>query len=147
MSNKRNYWLHRISHCGYLSHPLLEPHGLLSIGFSDLSEKVKQSCNEKNFCGNIKHSDWGSGASFKESGKNLSLIYTMTNQRIFRSYKEPIRGKISWRERWQGYDKGLISCWEVGRELREKKPELSKLAKKGELPILGFKGGVRKKIK
>ena len=29
----------------------------------------------------------------------------------------------------------------------KKEPELSKLAKKGELPVLGWKGGVEKKIK
>ena len=42
------------------------------------------------------------------------------NQHIFRSYQEPDRGKLSWSERWEGEDKGLITCWEVGRELSEK---------------------------
>lgn len=65
---------------------------------------------------------------------------------IFRLFTEPIRGEISWEERWRGEDKGLISCWELGRERRVKEPELAKRAENGELPILGFKGGVDKKI-
>ncbi|MCP4612921.1 MAG: hypothetical protein GY845_29870 [Planctomycetes bacterium] len=69
------------------------------------------------------------------------------NQRIFRSYKEPNREGLSWNERWRGCDKGLITCWEVGRELSQKKPELAERARNGELPILAWKGGVEKKIK
>lgn len=69
------------------------------------------------------------------------------NMRIFRSYKEPIRTGLSWDESWKGDDKGLITCWEVGRELREKEPELASRAEKGELPVLGWKGGVDKKTK
>ncbi len=69
------------------------------------------------------------------------------SKRIFRLITEPIRGEISWEERWRGEDEGLISCWELGRELRVKEPELAKRAEIGELPILGFKGGVDKKIK
>ena len=38
-------------------------------------------------------------------------------------------------------------CWEVGRELREKKPELARRAENGELPALGWKGGVETKTK
>ncbi len=69
------------------------------------------------------------------------------NQRIHRSHKEPKREGLSWDERWKGKDKGLITCWEVGRELREKEPELAFRAEKGELPVLGWKGGVEKKTK
>ena len=69
------------------------------------------------------------------------------NQRIYRSFKKPIRGKLSWDKLWEGRDKGLIKCWEVGRELSEKEPDLAERAKKGELPVLGWKGGVEKKIK
>lgn len=68
-------------------------------------------------------------------------------QRIFRSYKEHEREGLSWDERWKGEDKGLITCWEVGRELREKEPELASRAENGELPVLGWKGGVEKKTK
>ena len=68
-------------------------------------------------------------------------------QRIVRSYREPPREGLSWKESWQGYDKGLITCWEVGRQLRDKKPELAESAKNGELPLLGWKGGLRGKVK
>ena len=69
------------------------------------------------------------------------------NQRIFRSFKEPIRVGLSWNERWRGRDKGLISCWEVGRELSQKNPELAERARNGELPFSEWKGGVAKETK
>lgn len=69
------------------------------------------------------------------------------SQRIQRSHKEPKREGLSWDERWKGEDKGLITCWEVGRELREKEPDLAIRAENGELPMLGWKGGVEKKTK
>jgi hypothetical protein len=69
------------------------------------------------------------------------------NQRIFRSYREPKREGLSWDGLWKGRDKGLITCWEVGKELSNSRPELAEQAKKGELPVLGWKGGIEKKIK
>ncbi len=69
------------------------------------------------------------------------------NQRIYRSIKEPNRNGLSWNERWEGVDSGLIACWENGREIREKEPKLAEQVKNGELPVLGWKGGVKKKIK
>jgi hypothetical protein len=66
--------------------------------------------------------------------------------KIFRSNLEPIRAGLSWDETWRGSYKGLIKCWEVGRELRDKQPELAKRAENGELPVLGWKGGVAEKI-
>ena len=71
---------------------------------------------------------------------------TMT-ERLFRSCKVPIRGELSWNERWKGHDKGLIACWEVGRRLSETKPKLAGSARNGELPALGWKGGIERKIK
>lgn len=68
------------------------------------------------------------------------------SQKVFRSYEEPDREEPSWAERWKGYDEGLITCWEVGRRLRAKEPELAKRAEKGELPVLSWKGGVDKEI-
>jgi len=50
-------------------------------------------------------------------------------------------------ELWQGEDKGLILCWELGRELRKKEPELANRAENRELPPLGWKGGVERLIK
>ena len=69
------------------------------------------------------------------------------SQRIYRSYSKPLRRDLSWDERWEGSDKGLITCWEVGRKLSEKEPELVERAKNGELPVLGWKGGVEKTLK
>lgn len=67
------------------------------------------------------------------------------SQLIYRSFKEPKREGLSWEERWKSYDKGLIACWEVGREIREKEPRLAQLAEGGELPPMGWKGGVENK--
>ena len=69
------------------------------------------------------------------------------NQNIFRFYQEPNREGLSWDELWKGHDKGCIICWEVGRELSKREPELAERAKKGELPELGWKGGVKRKTK
>jgi hypothetical protein len=65
------------------------------------------------------------------------------SHRISRSFEEPTRSKdLSWNERWEGHDRGLITCWEVGREMRQKEPELAERAMRGELPPMGWKGGV-----
>ena len=64
---------------------------------------------------------------------------------IYRSCHEPIRENPSFDERWQGPDNGLITSWEVGRRRSIESPELAEQAKNGELPILGWKGGVEKK--
>lgn len=69
------------------------------------------------------------------------------NQRITRSIQKPKREGLSWTELWQDEDKGLILCWELGRKIREKEPELAQRAENGELPPLGWKGGVEKRIK
>ena len=77
--------------------------------------------------------------------RKLKLEILMNN-RIYRSIQEPIRENPSFDERWRGPDNGLITCWEVGRTKSFKTPELAKRAKNGELPVLGWKGGVGKKI-
>jgi len=69
------------------------------------------------------------------------------SQHIFRSKDESIREGLTWDESWQGYDKGLIKCWEVGREMQKKRPELAEQALNGELPPMGWKGGIDKKTK
>ena len=66
---------------------------------------------------------------------------------ICRLRREPKRENLSWDESWDGSDKGLITCWEVGRELARKEPELAAQAKNDELPVLVWKGGVEKTIK
>jgi len=67
--------------------------------------------------------------------------------RVTRSILEPIREDPDFQERWNGNDKGLITCWEVGRTLGVKEPELVQKAKDGELPVLGWKGGVAEGLK
>ncbi len=68
------------------------------------------------------------------------------SKHIFRSINEPIRHDPSFNERWRGPDNGLITCWEVGRRKSIETPELADRAKNGELPVLGWKGGIEKKI-
>ena len=69
------------------------------------------------------------------------------SHQIYRSNQELERKGLTWHERWEGDDKGLITCWEVGRQFRKSKPELAEKAMKGELPILGWKGGADKALK
>lgn len=71
------------------------------------------------------------------------------SQRIYRSFGQPKREGLSWQEIWQGDDRGLILSWEIGREIRQREPELARSAENGELPashLLVWKGGVEKKI-
>lgn len=65
---------------------------------------------------------------------------------IFRSICEPIRDNLSFQERWREQDRGLIVCWEIGRQLSIESPDLAIRAKNGELPILVWKGGVDRLI-
>ena len=66
---------------------------------------------------------------------------------IYRSFSEPGRENLSWQETWNNEDKGLIKNYEVGRILAREQPELAEKCKKGELPTLGYKGGVDKTLK
>lgn len=63
------------------------------------------------------------------------------SSRIRRSVKEPYRTGLSYAEIWQGPDKAIITCWEVGRQLKDKDPEIAARAAKGELVSLPWKGG------
>ncbi|CAL2083982.1 hypothetical protein [Tenacibaculum sp. 190524A02b] len=67
--------------------------------------------------------------------------------KIYRSFKEPDRENLTWKETWEKEDKGLIKNYEIGRSLGLKYPELVEKAKRGELPALGYKGGVDKVLK
>ena len=62
------------------------------------------------------------------------------------SIKEPVREELSWHERWEADDKGLIICWEKGREKGKQQPYLAERALNNELPVLGWKGGIEKVI-
>lgn len=57
---------------------------------------------------------------------------------LTRSIKTPIRDDISTvAEIWEGPDKGLIYCWELGRKERKEKPDLAARAENGELVAVG----------
>ena len=66
--------------------------------------------------------------------------------KITRLINEPIREELTWHERWADEDKGLIACWENGRQLSIKDPEKAEQAKKGELIRLVWTGGVSEKL-
>ena len=67
--------------------------------------------------------------------------------KIYWSFTEPDRKNLTYEQTWRGEDKGLIKNYEVGRALAIKEPELAEKAKRGELPVLGYKGGVEKTLK
>ena len=72
----------------------------------------------------------------------------MTTTCLERSILEPIRTSLSVRELWHGADRGLIYCWERGREMRagrEVYPDTAReaaceWASRGELRELPWKG-------
>lgn len=66
---------------------------------------------------------------------------------VYRSITEPNRIGLSWDETWKEADAGLIACWERGREKAIEDMELADCVRRGELPVLAWKGGVEKKIK
>jgi hypothetical protein len=51
-----------------------------------------------------------------------------------RSVGIPIREELTRVERWDGPDRGLIWCWERGRQIRVEDPELAARTVDGELP-------------
>jgi hypothetical protein len=67
--------------------------------------------------------------------------------RVQRSTSEPIRSGLSWQEYWAGDDHGLIKCWENGRLLRQRQPEIASRAERGGLPPLEWKGGAERPLK
>lgn len=66
---------------------------------------------------------------------------------IRRSINTPIRTGLDWHKIWESEDKGLIKCWEVGRQLALSKPELAEAASRNELPVTNWKGGVSRALK
>lgn len=69
----------------------------------------------------------------------------MTNH-VSRSNNESKREGLSWDERWKASDNGLVACWEQGREKSIEAPVLAERARRGELPVLCWKGGVGKNL-
>lgn len=57
------------------------------------------------------------------------------------------RDQWPWEAIWDGEDCGLIAAWESGRKMARFNPELAAATARGELLILGWKGGVERVIK
>lgn len=66
---------------------------------------------------------------------------------ITRSIEASIRQNLDWKATWEGADRGLIKCWETGRQLAQSKPALAAAAKRNELPVTNWKGGVSRALK
>ncbi len=66
---------------------------------------------------------------------------------VKRSINEEIRDFTSMDHRWRSSDKGLIWCWERGRQMSKEDPESALRARNGELMTLGWKGGVPAEFK
>lgn len=69
------------------------------------------------------------------------------NSRITRLTSDLRREGLTWEERWEGVDRGLIASWERGQDMQRESPELAVRALAGELVVLPWKGGVEKAVK
>lgn len=65
---------------------------------------------------------------------------------IRRAADAPSREGLSWVERWEAADDGLIATWEAGRQLAARRPDLAVAAKAGELVELPWKGGLTRAL-
>lgn len=65
---------------------------------------------------------------------------------LSRAIETPIRTCLTWDQLWMGHDRGLIWCWERGRQKRFEEPELATRAEQGELVTLAWKGGAEEKL-
>ena len=66
--------------------------------------------------------------------------------KVQRAIDEPFRTQLTHDQTWGAADKGLIKCWEIGRLMAETKPDLVEKCLQGELPTLGWKGGVSRTL-
>jgi hypothetical protein len=69
------------------------------------------------------------------------------SRHIQRSIDSPLRTGLTRRQLWEDSDQGLIKCWEVGRQRAARFPEQAQRCVAGELPVLGWKGGVSRSLK
>ena len=67
--------------------------------------------------------------------------------KIHRLISEPIRQNLTWDERWESADRGLIACWERGRAKSLEDAAFAQQARNGQLVILPWKGGFKKAVK
>jgi hypothetical protein len=70
---------------------------------------------------------------------------------VRRSISERIRSGLTIEERWKGADRGVIASWERGRDIGDETiqdaQDLAARARRGELVILPWKGGVERALK
>ncbi|KPW31154.1 MULTISPECIES: hypothetical protein [Pseudomonas syringae group] len=66
---------------------------------------------------------------------------------VYRQVTEPLRSGLTHAQIWDAEDKGLIQCWENGREHALLLTEIAEKCRAGQLPILNWKGGVAHKLK
>lgn len=59
---------------------------------------------------------------------------------------DPPTPSEDWHERWEGPDRGLLCAWLRGLEKGLREPDLAAKCKAGELPVLAWKGGLKKSI-
>lgn len=67
--------------------------------------------------------------------------------KVHRLISEPIRPNLTWDEKWESADRGLIACWERGRAKSLEDSTLAQQARNGQLMILPWKGGFNKAVK
>ncbi|MFJ2537264.1 MULTISPECIES: hypothetical protein [unclassified Pseudomonas] len=66
---------------------------------------------------------------------------------VQRTIDSPLRTGLTRTQLWEADDKGLIKCWEIGRQRAIRFPELAQQCLADELPVLGWKGGVSRSLK
>lgn len=69
------------------------------------------------------------------------------SQHVQRNIDAPLRTGLTRTQLWEAADQGLIKCWEVGRQRAARFPNLAQQCRDGELPVLGWKGGVSRSLK
>ncbi|RZA22970.1 MAG: hypothetical protein EOP02_15595 [Proteobacteria bacterium] len=67
--------------------------------------------------------------------------------KVFHALDAAVSTQLTWDERWEGADRGLLCSWSRGVEKARDTPLLSEQALRGELPPLAWKGGADKPIK
>lgn len=60
---------------------------------------------------------------------------------------EPLPRLVTWEERFERSDGGLLLAWARGREKARESPALAAAAIRGELPPLPWAGGLHRKLK
>ena len=67
--------------------------------------------------------------------------------KVAQAVGNPRSTQITWDDRWEGPDRGLICSWVRGIEKARETPTLREQALRGELPPLAWKGGGNQAIK